>query len=153
MLGVSSFVKDNHSRSRKNTIRGLHFQVGEGQAKLVRVPRGAILDVVVDLRWGSASYGSWQGFRLDDVAHHMLFIPVGFAHGFCTLTDVADVNYKVSGLRDPSEERTLIWNDNRVQIRWPVVDPVLSARDAAAPSLAELEPTLVHWAEARAALG
>lgn len=123
------WVQDNHSRSVRGTLRGLHFQVGEGQAKIVRVARGEIWDVVVDLRDASPTFGQWEGFTLDDVEHHALYVPVGFAHGFCVLSDVADVLYRVSSYYTPERERGLAWDDPDVNIAWPVTDPVLSARD------------------------
>jgi len=146
MLGVAEFIQDNHSRSRRGTVRGLHYQIGEGQAKLVRVVRGSIFDVVVDLRRTSPTYCQWEAFDLDDVSHRTLYIPVGFAHGFSVLSIVADVAYKVSRPYDPGAERTLVWNDGRVGVEWPERDPLLSPRDAAAPTLTEIEPELDAWA-------
>ena len=136
--GIStSFVQDNHSRSVRDTIRGLHYQAGTGQAKLVRAARGRIWDVAVDIRPDSPTFGSWEAFELDDVEHRQLYVPVGFAHGFCVLSDVADVCYKVSSVYDAELERGLLWNDPAIGIRWPVSSPLLSARDRNNPSLAE----------------
>jgi dTDP-4-dehydrorhamnose 3,5-epimerase len=129
------FVQDNHSRSGRGTLRGLHFQRSPGQAKLVRAARGSIWDVVVDIRPGSPTVGQYEAFELDDVDHRQLFVPIGFAHGFCVLSDVADVTYKVSSLYDAAEERGLAWDDPAIGIEWPVGAPILSDRDRANPSL------------------
>jgi dTDP-4-dehydrorhamnose 3,5-epimerase len=132
------FVQDNHSRSGRGTLRGLHFQTDPGQAKLVRCSRGRIWDVAVDLRRGSPTYGQWEGHELDDVAHRQLFVPIGFAHGFCVLSDVADVHYKVSSYYDPETEAGIAWDDPEVGVEWPLPDPQLSDRDRAAPRLADV---------------
>jgi dTDP-4-dehydrorhamnose 3,5-epimerase len=132
------FVQDNHSRSARNSLRGLHFQRRPGQAKLVRAVRGRIWDVVVDIRPGSPTIGQYEAFELDDIDHRQLFVPVGFAHGFCVLTDEADVTYKVSALYDAAEERGIAWDDPDIGIPWPIDTPVLSDRDRANPSLAEV---------------
>ena len=142
-LGVDvEFVQDNHSRSRKGILRGLHFQTEPGQAKLVRCARGRIWDVAVDLRRDSPTYGRWEGHELDDVAHRQLFVPVGFAHGFCVLSEVADVNYKVSSYYDPATEAGIAWDDPDVGVEWPVTDPQLSERDKNAPRLADVADEL-----------
>ena len=142
-LGVAvDFVQDNHSRSRAGILRGLHFQTSPGQAKLVRCVRGRIWDVAVDLRRDSPTYGEWEGYQLDDEGHRQLFVPVGFAHGFCVLSDVADVTYKLSSLYDPATEAGIAWDDPDVAVEWPISDPELSERDRAAPRLAELAPEL-----------
>jgi dTDP-4-dehydrorhamnose 3,5-epimerase len=133
-----AFAQENHSRSVANTIRGLHFQAGEGQAKLVRVARGRILDVAVDIRPGSATFGQHVALELDDVAHRQLYIPAGFAHGFAVLSDVADVCYRVSTPYDPALERAIAWDDPTLGIAWPVEGPLLSERDRTNPRLAEL---------------
>jgi dTDP-4-dehydrorhamnose 3,5-epimerase len=131
------WVQDNHSRSRLGTIRGMHFQ--PGQAKLVRCARGAIFDVACDIRSGSPSFGRWEGHRLDDETHRQLLIPDGFAHGFCVLSELADVVYKTSAYYDPQAEGGFRYNDPEVGIEWPLEgDPVVSDRDRAAPTLAEL---------------
>jgi dTDP-4-dehydrorhamnose 3,5-epimerase len=136
-LGISEdFVQDNHSRSRVGVVRGMHFQ--PGQAKLVRCARGAILDVLVDIRPGSASFGRWEGFELSDTNGHQLYCPDGFAHGFCVLSDVADVVYKVSTYYDPATEAGFRYDDPAVGIEWPDVDLIPSQRDQSAPTLAEL---------------
>jgi dTDP-4-dehydrorhamnose 3,5-epimerase len=142
-LGIHhDFVQDNHSRSRLGTLRGMHFQVGEGQAKLVRCARGSILDVVVDLRRGSPSYGGWESFELDDEGLRQLYVPIGFAHGFCVTSDEADVVYKCSAYYEPGVERALNYADPDVGIDWPDLELIVSERDSAAPSLRELEPEL-----------
>jgi dTDP-4-dehydrorhamnose 3,5-epimerase len=142
-LGVDvDFVQDNHSRSRKGILRGLHFQTEPGQAKLVRSARGRIWDVAVDLRRNSATYGQWEGYELDDVAHRQLFVPVGFAHGFCVLSDEADVNYKVSSYYDAATEAGIAWDDPDVGVEWPISDPQLSDRDRNAPRLADVADEL-----------
>ena len=138
-LGVNApFLQHNHSRSFKDTLRGLHFQTKPGQAKLLRCPRGSIFDVAVDLRKDSKTYGKWEGHVLDDVRHHQLFVPVGFAHGFCVLSEEADVTYLVSSLYDPATEAGIRWNDPDVGVEWPVDSPLLSQRDEDAPLLAEI---------------
>ena len=129
------FVQDNHSRSGRGTLRGLHFQRSPGQAKLVRAARGSIWDVVVDIRPGSPTVGQYEAFELDDVDHRQLFVPIGFAHGFCVLSDEADVTYKVSSLYDAAEERGIAWDDPAIGIKWPMEAPILSDRDRANPSL------------------
>jgi dTDP-4-dehydrorhamnose 3,5-epimerase len=136
------FVQHNHSRSGEGTLRGLHFQTEPGQAKLVRCPRGAIFDVAVDLRRGSPSFGEWEGHVLDDQAHRQLFVPVGFAHGFAVLSDVADVAYLLSSLYDPATEAGIAWDDPDVGVDWPVAEPLLSERDRSAPSLGGVAETL-----------
>ncbi|HEX7058254.1 MAG TPA: dTDP-4-dehydrorhamnose 3,5-epimerase [Solirubrobacterales bacterium] len=142
-LGVEEeFVQHNHSRSAKNTLRGLHFQTEPGQAKLVRCPRGAIFDVAVDLRRDSPTYSQWEGHILDDETHRQLFVPVGFGHGFAVLSDVADVAYLLSSTYDPATESGIAWNDPDVGVEWPVPDPLLSERDKSAPRLAEVAETL-----------
>ena len=143
-LGVlEEFVQDNHSRSERGVVRGLHFQLAErGAAKLVRTARGTIFDVVVDLRVGSPTFGEWEGFELTDETLRMLFIPHGFAHGFCVTSDVADVVYKQSAYYDAATEAELSFRDPDVAIAWPDLELKVSARDEAAPPLRELEPRL-----------
>lgn len=139
-LGVDvDFVQHNHSRSRRGTLRGIHFQTRPGQAKLVRCARGRIFDVAVDLRRGSPTFGQWEGHELDDEDNRQLFVPTGFGHGFCVLSEEADVAYLLSSPYDPEAEAGLRWDDPDVEVEWPVSDPVLSARDIDAPSLADLE--------------
>jgi dTDP-4-dehydrorhamnose 3,5-epimerase len=131
------FVQDNHSRSVRGVVRGMHFQVGEGVAKLVRCARGRILDVAVDLRRGSPTYAQWEAVELDDESMRGLYVPVGFAHGFCVLSDVADVIYKQTAYYDPALERGIAWDDPDVGVEWPlpVGELTVSDRDAAAPRL------------------
>jgi dTDP-4-dehydrorhamnose 3,5-epimerase len=141
-LGVPDlvFVQDNHSRSRRGVVRGMHMQFGEGIAKLVRCARGAIVDVAVDVRRGSPMYGEWEAFELNDSNHRQLLIPVGFAHGFCVVSDVADVLYKQTGYYDPGLERGIAYNDPAVGIEWPLAaeELAVSQRDATAPRLADI---------------
>jgi dTDP-4-dehydrorhamnose 3,5-epimerase len=141
-MGVQDeFVQDNHSRSVRGIVRGMHFQ--PGMAKLIRCVRGAIFDVVVDIRRGSPNFGRWEGFRLDDVSHQQLYCPDGFAHGFCVLSDVADVVYKTSAYYDPASEGGFAYADPGVGIEWPAdIELISSARDSSAPRLAEIEDSL-----------
>ena len=142
-LGMEvEFVQHNQSRSTLGTLRGIHFQTEPGQAKLVRCPRGAILDVAVDLRSGSPTFGQWEGHVLDDEKHRQLFVPVGFGHGFAVLSDVADVTYLLSNEYDPSTEAGIAWDDPDVAVDWQVEHPLLSERDKSAPQLAEVAETL-----------
>jgi len=137
------FVQENHSRStQRGTLRGMHFQTAPGQGKLVRCPRGAIFDVAVDLRRGSPTYGEWEGHVLDDERHRQLWVPVGFAHGFQVLSEVADVVYKLTSLYDPETESEVAWDDPDVAVDWPVDDPLLSDRDKSAPWLSEVTESL-----------
>jgi dTDP-4-dehydrorhamnose 3,5-epimerase len=142
-LGVEvEFVQHNHSRSSKGTLRGIHFQTEPGQAKLVRCARGEILDVAVDLRRNSPTYGQWEAHVLDDIKHRQLFVPVGFGHGFAVLSDIADVAYQVSSYYDPATEAGIAWNDPDVRVEWQVTDPLLSERDKSAPTLDEVADSL-----------
>lgn len=125
-----TFLQENHSRSRRNVVRGLHFQDASApQTRVVRCTQGEVFDVAVDLRVGSPTFGHWHGETLSATNRKQLLIPPEFAHGFAVLSDVAEVQYKVSGIHVPSAERTLKWNDAEVGIRWPVTTPVLSERD------------------------
>jgi dTDP-4-dehydrorhamnose 3,5-epimerase len=137
-------IQDNHSRSTRGVVRGMHFQVGAGVAKLVRCARGRILDVAVDLRRGSPTYARWEGVELDDEDMRSLYVPVGFAHGFCVLSDVADVIYKQSAYYDPAVERGIAWDDPEVGVAWPLplAELTVSARDASAPRLADVADEL-----------
>jgi dTDP-4-dehydrorhamnose 3,5-epimerase len=140
-LGIEvAFVQDNHSRSRGRVLRGIHTQ--SGQAKLVRCPRGRIWDVAVDLRPDSPTYKRWEGHELDDEGHRQLFVPAGFGHGFCLLSDEADVLYRLSAYYDPELETGLAWDDPEIGIEWPISNPLLSERDRNAPRLAEVAPSL-----------
>jgi len=142
-LGVEvEFVQHNHSRSSRGTLRGIHFQTEPGQAKLVRCARGEILDVAVDLRRNSPTYGQWEAHRLDDVRHRQLFVPVGFGHGFAVLSETADVAYQVSSYYDPATEAGIAWDDPDVDIDLQLSDPLLSERDKNAPTLAEIRDAL-----------
>ena len=142
-LGIGvEFVQENHSRSGRGILRGLHFQTKPGQAKLVRCLRGRIWDVAVDLRRDSPTYRRWEGYELDDERHRQLFVPAGFAHGFCVLSERADVAYKLSSYYDPDTEAGIAWDDPDVGVEWPIADPVLSDRDRAAPRLAEIADSL-----------
>jgi dTDP-4-dehydrorhamnose 3,5-epimerase len=132
------FVQDNHSRSARGVVRGMHFQVGDGQAKLVRCARGEIHDVAVDIRRGSPTYGEWEAFALSDANHRMLYIPVGFAHGFCVVSEVADVVYKCSSYYDAALEREIAFDDPDLAIAWPDLELAVSERDRAAPRLREV---------------
>jgi dTDP-4-dehydrorhamnose 3,5-epimerase len=125
------FVLDNHSRSLRGTLRGLHWQWRKPQAKLVRVVNGSIFDVVVDVRRGSPTFGRWLGFEMSADRFTQLYVPVGFAHGFCVTSEVADVEYKCSDVYDPQGEAGLIWNDPGVGVDWPIETPLLSPKDAA----------------------
>lgn len=135
---ADAFVQDNHSRSRQGVLRGLHFQVKRPQAQIVTVIRGRIFDVAVDMRTGSATFGRWYGVELNDEGPQQLYIAPGFAHGFCVLSEFADLHYKVSRLYDHADEGGLVWNDPDLAIQWPIGDPVVSARDRAYPRLREL---------------
>ena len=131
-----TFVPDNHSRSVKGTLRGLHYQSQPGQAKLVRVSRGRIWDVAVDIRPESPTFGRWHAVELDDQKNEQLFVPVGFAHGFCVLSDFAEVQYKVSSPYDAKTELALDYADPDLKVAWPISSPLLSARDQTAESFA-----------------
>lgn len=129
-----TFVQDNHSYSAKGVLRGMHFQSSPGQAKLIRCPQGEIFDVVVDMRKESPTFGQWEGVILDSKNHCQLFIPVGFAHGFCVLSEGAHVMYKVSALYDPKTEKGFRFDDKEIGIQWPIENPLVSERDKECPS-------------------
>lgn len=138
----TEWQQDNHSRSVKGVLRGLHYQLENPQGKLVRVTRGAVFDVGVDLRRSSATFGRWVGTELSDTNQHMLYIPPGFAHGFLVLSDVADFCYKCTTLWHQPSDRSLAWDDPEIVIDWPLEGigaPQLAAKDAAAPRLATAE--------------
>jgi dTDP-4-dehydrorhamnose 3,5-epimerase len=144
-LGIpEEMVQDNHSRSGKGIVRGMHFQIGRGAAKLVRCGRGEIFDVVVDLRRGSPTFGEWEGFHLNEENMHAFYCPIGFGHGFCVLSDVADVLYKQSHYYSDETERGIAYNDPDIAIEWPLPSEQLiaSARDAQAPRLVEIADSL-----------
>ncbi len=130
LLGIDkAFVQDNYSRSRKGVLRGLHYQKVNPQAKLVRVVRGAIFDVAVDIRKGSVTFGQWVGVELTETNMRQLYIPEGFAHGFVALTEIADVEYKCTDYYDPSNEACIKWNDPDLGITWPIKSVILSDKD------------------------
>jgi dTDP-4-dehydrorhamnose 3,5-epimerase len=142
-LGVAEeMVQDNHSRSGRGVIRGMHFQVGEGVSKLVRCSRGAIVDVMVDIRRGSPTYGEWEAFELTDENMRIAYCPIGFAHGFCVLSEVADVMYKQSRYYAGEVERGIAYDDPDLGIEWPLADLVPSERDANAPRLRDVQDEL-----------
>jgi dTDP-4-dehydrorhamnose 3,5-epimerase len=133
------FVQDNHSRSGKNVLRGLHFQKTKPQGKLVRVVRGEVFDVVVDIRQDSPTYGLWAGVILSEENKRQFWVPPGLAHGFVVLSDVADFEYKCTDYYDPTDEGCLMWNDPTVDIEWPEgIEPILSAKDQEGLTLGEL---------------
>jgi dTDP-4-dehydrorhamnose 3,5-epimerase len=139
----TDFVQDNHSRSRQGTLRGIHYQTHPGQGKLVRVARGRVFDVVVDLRNGSPTFGQWEGVELTDEGGEMLWIPVGFGHGFLVLSEVADFVYKCTNYYDPATEAGIRFDDPEVGIAWPTsVELLYSQRDAEAPLLSEVADSL-----------
>ncbi len=141
---AEEFVQDNHSRSSRGVVRGMHFHIGEGVAKLVRCARGKIVNVNVNLRRGSPTYGRWEGVELDDENMRVLYVPVGFAHGFCVLSETADVLYKQTAYYDPAVERGIAWDDPEIGIEWPLPadELIVSARDREAPRLAEVAAEL-----------
>lgn len=136
------WVQDNHSRSSRGVVRGMHFALPPGQAKLIRCARGVIVDVCVDLRRGSPTYGQWEAVELDDRTMRMLYVPVGFAHGYCVVSDIADVVYKCSHYYDPALEREISVLDPDVGIVWPVDTLTLSERDRSAPLLRAISDEL-----------
>jgi len=136
--GIPALVQDNHSRSVRNTLRGLHFQHPHGQGKLIRVTTGAVYDVLVDVRRGSPTFGKWEGYELSAENKRQLWVPPGFAHGFCVLTDFADFLYKCTEYYHPESEHTLLWNDPEVGVEWPVDGPILSEKDKVGKRLGEL---------------
>jgi dTDP-4-dehydrorhamnose 3,5-epimerase len=134
------FVQDNQSRSRRGVLRGLHYQIRQPQGKLVRVVRGEVFDVAVDVRRSSPSFGKWVGVTLSEQNKNMFWIPPGFAHGFLVLSETADFLYKTTDFYSPSDERTILWNDPRLSINWPFDgEPVVSTKDAAGSLLSEAE--------------
>ena len=136
-------VQDNHSRSKRGIVRGMHFQIGDGAAKLIRAGRGHIVDVVVDLRKGSPTFGEWEAFELDDESLLQLYCPIGFAHGFCVTSELADVIYKCDAYYDESIERGIKYDDPELGIRWPEgIELIPSERDANAPTLAQIAADL-----------
>lgn len=139
---VPDFVQDNHSKSKHGTLRGLHAQLRQPQGKLVRALAGEIFDVAVDVRPGSSRFGRWVGAVLNAENHHQLYIPPGFLHGFCVLSESAEVAYKCTTLYAPEDEISVLWNDPEIGIAWPIEAPLLSGRDSAAATLAQAKPQL-----------
>jgi len=135
---VTEWVQDNHARSTRGVLRGMHFSVDPGQVKLVRCARGRVLDVAVDIRRGSPTFGRWDAVELDDETGRQAYVPLGFAHGYFVLSDVADVVYKCSAYYDPTRERGIRFDDPAVGIDWPAGDRIVSARDTNAPLLADV---------------
>ncbi len=133
------FVQDNHSRTSKGVLRGLHFQKTKPQGKLVRVVRGEVYDVAVDIRLGSPTYGRWEAVVLSEDNKKQFWVPPGFAHGFMVISDFADFEYKCTDYYDPTDEGSLLWNDPDLNIPWPIKSPLLSEKDALAPLLANLK--------------
>jgi len=133
-----TFVQDNYSRSQKGVLRGLHFQITKPQGKLVSCTKGAVFDVAVDIDPKSITYGQYVGSELTEENHKQLWVPPGYAHGFCVLSETADFHYKCTDYYDPSDEGGVIWNDPDVAIEWPIADPSLSNKDAILPTLKEL---------------
>lgn len=140
------FVQDSHSRSIGGTLRGLHLQRRRPQGKLIRVIEGEIFDVAVDVRRGSPSFGRWVGVTLSADNFLQCYVPPGFAHGFCVLSEVAQMEYKCTDLYDPASELGIVWNDPAIGIAWPVERPLLSERDQHQPSLAQVLDLLPQWA-------
>ncbi|MFZ2491073.1 MAG: dTDP-4-dehydrorhamnose 3,5-epimerase [Thermoanaerobaculia bacterium] len=134
-----TFLQDNHSRSSRGVVRGLHYQMRNPQGKLLRCIRGAIFDVAVDIRRSSPHFGRWAGIELSAENWRMLWIPPGFAHGFATLMDDTEVTYKCTTTWDAGSDRSLLWNDPAIGIGWPVAEPIISAKDAVAPTLNDAE--------------
>lgn len=141
-LDPDAFVQDSQSRSVQGAIRGLHGRLGAGEAKLVRCAHGSIFDVVVDVRPGSPTFGAWEGFRLDDEEHRVLYVPRGFLHGWQALTAVADVCYRIDAEHDPAEDVTVAFDDPTLAVPWPLPPGPVSERDRAAPSFAAALPAL-----------
>lgn len=137
---ADDFVQDNHSRSAQHVLRGLHFQVNRPQAQLVSILRGTVFDVTVDVRPGSPTFGRWFGLELSDQKPCQIYMAPGIAHGFCVLSEIADLHYKVSRYYDPADEGRIIWNDPDIGIAWPISDPVIAPKDAASPRLRDLSP-------------
>ncbi len=141
----AKFVQDNHSFSQYGTLRGLHYQLKHPQGKLVRVTRGEVFDVAVDIRTGSPSFGQWYGTTLSADNNYQLYVPPGFAHGFCVLSPTADFLYKCTDFYTPSDEYSILWNDPEIDINWPIDAPILSSKDAAAPRLKDAVQQLPHY--------
>jgi dTDP-4-dehydrorhamnose 3,5-epimerase len=139
------FVQDNHSRSVAGTLRGLHLQLRHPQGKLIRVIEGEVFDVAVDVRRGSPTFGRWVAVTLTAENFRQCYVPPGFAHGFCVVSPIAQVEYKCTDVYDPADEIGVAWNDPALGISWPVSEPILSLRDSHHPTLAELDGRLPAW--------
>ena len=135
---MDKFVQENQSRSSKGVLRGMHFQVKRPQAQILTVMRGCIFDVGLDLRQNSSTFGQWYGVELSDIGQRQVYMAPGIAHGFCVLSDLADLHYKVSRFYDPDDECGMIWNDSEVNIDWPSITPLIHQRDASYQSLSQL---------------
>ena len=135
---TEKFVQDNQSRSMKGVIRGMHFQVNRPQAQIVTIMRGSVFDVGVDLRQNSPTFGKWHGVELSDSGQRQVYMAPGIAHGFCVLSDLADLHYKVSRFYEPDDECGMVWNDSEVNIDWPSITPLIHQRDATYQSLSQL---------------
>ena len=135
-----SFVQDNHSRSKKGVLRGLHYQIGQAQGKLLRVVRGSVFDVAVDIRPASITFGNWIGVVMNEHEPRQLWVPPGFAHGFLVMSDAALLQYKCSEFYSVKDEGVIRWNDPAIGIHWPAKEPFLSPKDAVAPLLCEIDP-------------
>ena len=133
------FVQDNHSRSSKGVLRGLHFQIKKPQGKLVRVVKGEVYDIAVDIRPNSNTFGQWEGVILSEENKKQLWVPPGFAHGFLVLSDVADFEYKCTDYYDPSDEGSILWSDPDLKIDWPMLNPILSEKDSSAACLVDIK--------------
>lgn len=142
----AEFVQDNHSRSTKGVLRGLHYQLRSPQGKLVHAARGKIFDVAVDIRLGSPNFGRWFGQELSDENLFSMWIPPGFAHGFCVMSDVADVIYKCTTLYDPADDRGVAWNDKSIGIKWPEANPIVSVKDSSLLRLTDTRADLPRFA-------
>ncbi len=137
---VGTFIQDNFSFSRRGVLRGLHYQRRNPQGKLVYVARGEVFDVAVDMRRSSPTFGRWVGQLLNDQNHHQMWVPPGFAHGFCVLSEEVEFLYKCTQLYDPTDDRGVLWNDPDIGVQWPLTDPALSAKDLKQPRLRDLAP-------------
>ncbi|MDX8380550.1 MAG: dTDP-4-dehydrorhamnose 3,5-epimerase [Ghiorsea sp.] len=137
------FIQDNHSRSSKGVLRGLHFQLNNPQGKLVQVATGSVFDVAVDIRVGSPTFGQWYGAILSEENHHQLWIPPKFAHGFCVLSETADFCYKCTDYYHPEDEGGLLWNDSELAIDWPLKEPLLSDKDKVYLKLSDIDESLL----------
>jgi dTDP-4-dehydrorhamnose 3,5-epimerase len=144
LLGIEKFVQDNLSRSTARVLRGLHYQLKFPQGKLVTVISGSVFDVAVDIRPDSKNFGKWVGVILNDQNHHQLYIPSGFAHGFCVLSETVDFHYKCTDYYHPEDEQGIIWNDPQIAIDWPIkIEPLLSTKDLRYPMLKNIDSKLL----------